>query len=63
MILFTAYSGAILLNMFAYVPCSCGGVIRKLTWPQHLAFNLFFVAISAIGIILQHRKRLKIHFL
>src|SRR5882757_4227483 len=28
MTLFTIYTGAILLHFFAYVPCSCGGVIR-----------------------------------
>jgi putative oxidoreductase len=58
MILFTIYAGAILLHLFAYVPCSCGGVIKKLTWRQHLVFNLFFVAISIIGIILKRRHSL-----
>jgi putative oxidoreductase len=56
--LFTIYTGAILLRFFAYIPCSCGGVIRKLTWKQHLFFNLFFVAISAVGAKLQRRKSL-----
>jgi len=56
MILFTIYSGTILLHFFKYVPCSCGGVIRKLTWRQHLAFNLFFVGLSVTGIFLQRRK-------
>jgi len=57
MSLFTIYTGSILLHFFNYVPCSCGGVIRKLTWGQHLVFNLFFVGLSVTGIILQHRKR------
>ncbi len=56
MSLFTLYSMAILLHFFAFVPCSCGGVIKKLTWPQHLVFNLFFVTISIGGIVLQRRK-------
>ena len=59
MTLFTIYTGAILLHFFAYVPCSCGGVIRKLSWPQHLVFNLFFVALSVMGIILQRRSFFK----
>jgi putative oxidoreductase len=50
MILFTLYTGLVLLNVFSRVPCSCGGVIEHLTWNQHLFFNLFFVTISAIGI-------------
>jgi len=56
MLVFTIYSVAILLHAFKYIPCSCGGVIRKLTWPQHLVFNLFFVGISLTGIILKKRE-------
>jgi putative oxidoreductase len=55
MLAFTIYTVAILLHAFKYVPCSCGGVIRKLTWPQHLFFNLFFVGISILGIMLKKR--------
>ena len=53
---FTIYTVAILFHAFRYIPCSCGGVIRKLTWPQHLFFNLFFVGISLLGIILKKRE-------
>ncbi|MES1160691.1 MAG: MauE/DoxX family redox-associated membrane protein [Bacteroidota bacterium] len=59
MTLFSIYAITILLHFFAYVPCSCGGVISKLTWRQHLVFNLFFVALSVTGIILQRRKHFK----
>ena len=55
MLAFTVYTVAILLHAFKYIPCSCGGVIRKLTWPQHLFFNLFFVGISILGIMLKKR--------
>src|ERR1700754_3897253 len=56
MSLFTIYTIIILLNFFSYIPCSCGGVIRRLTWTQHLFLNLFYVALSIVGIILQQRK-------
>lgn len=56
MFAFTIYTAAILLHAFKYIPCSCGGVIRKLTWPQHLFFNLFFVGISLLGIMLKKRE-------
>lgn len=59
MLAFTIYTAAVLLHAFKYVPCSCGGVIRKLTWPQHLVFNLFFVAISVAGILLLKKSQLK----
>ncbi len=58
MTLFTLYTGLVLFHFFRYVPCSCGGVIRKLTWGQHMVFNLFFVGLALAGIILQ-RKRSK----
>jgi hypothetical protein len=38
-------------------------VISKLTWRQHLVFNLFFVAISIAGITLQRRKSFKSIFI
>ena len=63
MTLFTIYTATVLLHFFKYVPCSCGGVISKLTWRQHLVFNLFFVAISAAGIILQRSKSFKSIFI
>jgi putative oxidoreductase len=59
MITFTLYTGIVLLHFFPYIPCSCGGVIRKLTWTQHLILNLCYVSLSILGIILQHRKYFK----
>jgi putative oxidoreductase len=49
MTLFTIYV-IYVMSFKAKWPCSCGGMIRDLTWPQHLVFNLFFVAISVIGL-------------
>jgi putative oxidoreductase len=53
----------ILAHFFPYIPCSCGGVIRKLTWPQHLVLNLFYVALSVLGLILQRSQNLKSIFI
>jgi len=47
---FTIYTGLVLAKAFHRIPCSCGGVIKQLTWPQHLIFNLFFVGITYIAI-------------
>jgi putative oxidoreductase len=46
---FTIY----LLYMVLFVddlPCSCGGVLSKMSWQEHIFFNLFFIAINLIGI-------------
>ena len=59
MSLFTIYSIIIVLNFFGRIPCSCGGVIKRLTWRQHIVLNLFFVALSISGIVLQRRKFFK----
>ncbi|OJX54854.1 MAG: hypothetical protein BGO88_02985 [Flavobacterium sp. 38-13] len=53
---FTVYTCLVLLDVFAYVPCSCGGVVSYLTWAQHFFFNLFFVVIISIAIVLNRSK-------
>ncbi len=60
MLLFTVYTATVLLNFYSYVPCSCGGVISKLTWPQHLVFNLFFVGIALSGLLIMRKKNVAI---
>ncbi|MBO9676326.1 MAG: hypothetical protein J7577_22990 [Sphingobacteriaceae bacterium] len=62
MSMFTIYTALVLLHVFKYVPCSCGGVIKHLTWPQHLTFNLFFVIVTFIAIKQQPREKLKINY-
>ncbi|WP_343701388.1 MauE/DoxX family redox-associated membrane protein [Chitinophaga sp.] len=52
LIAFTAYIILIKLNYFGSIPCSCGGVIERLSWTQHLFFNLFFIGINIAGIVL-----------
>lgn len=52
MTMFTAYIVAI-LKFSSFVPCSCGGVLEKLGWTEHLIFNSCFVVLSLLGIILQ----------
>jgi len=51
MVLFTSYI-IIILKFSDYIPCSCGGVLEKMTWTQHLYFNLFFIVIAALALII-----------
>lgn len=37
------------------LPCSCGGVISKLSWQQHVWFNSIFVLLSFMGIRLSRK--------
>jgi hypothetical protein len=36
---FTLYVGG-MLALSSHLPCSCGGVLQLLSWPQHLVLNL-----------------------
>lgn len=47
---FTIYISAMLLTQ-SHLPCSCGGVIARLGWPQHLVFNVFFMALCGWDIV------------
>lgn len=45
---FTIYIIAV-LTFRDHPPCNCGGVISAMSWTQHIFFNLFFMAIAAVG--------------
>ncbi|MDR6845605.1 MauE/DoxX family redox-associated membrane protein [Flavobacterium granuli] len=52
MSMFTTYI-IIILNFSSFVPCSCGGILEKLGWTQHLIFNIGFVFLAIVAILLQ----------
>ncbi|MCO5950695.1 MauE/DoxX family redox-associated membrane protein [Mucilaginibacter flavidus] len=55
MILFTVYILSVLL-WASKLPCHCGGVIEKLSWTQHVWFNLTFIALSVCALRLLKTK-------
>lgn len=56
MVLFTAYI-IIILNYSSYVPCSCGGILEKMGWTEHLIFNICFALLAFIAIVLMSTKK------
>ena len=58
MVMFTAYI-YIILNFSDFVPCSCGGVLEKLSWTQHLIFNVFFILLAGVAVFFTVRKNAK----
>jgi uncharacterized membrane protein YphA (DoxX/SURF4 family) len=60
MVLFTAYI-IIILNFSSFIPCSCGGILEKMSWTQHLVFNIVFVFLAFIGILLMIPKKITEH--
>lgn len=50
MTVFTIYIGLALLNVYSRMPCSCGGVLKKMGWETHFFFNLFYVSITILAL-------------
>lgn len=49
MCMFTAYI-YIILNWSSFIPCSCGGILEKLGWTEHLLFNAAFIILGITAI-------------
>lgn len=49
MTLFTVYAAIIYFGIYPHTPCSCGGIIRHLTWGQHLSLNSFYTIVAFIA--------------
>ncbi len=52
---FTAYI-FIILNYSDFVPCSCGGILEKLGWTEHLIFNIGCVGLAIASIVIGDKK-------
>lgn len=56
MIAFTIYI-YLILNYSDFIPCSCGGIIEKLSWTEHLVFNIGFIALALVAIVLTEKEK------
>jgi hypothetical protein len=54
---FTLYIGYMML-FTPDLPCSCGGIISALSWPQHLILNIFLLLLGLISILPPTRNKL-----
>lgn len=48
---FTLYVGY-MLKYVPDLPCTCGGIIQKMSWHQHLYFNALFTILALTGMLL-----------
>lgn len=57
MLIFTGYI-TLLLSTSKNLPCSCGGILEKMSWSQHLYFNIGCVILSviALGLSLKYSR-------
>lgn len=56
MLMFSVYIFMI-MNFAERIPCSCGGILEKMNWGQHLVFNLVFVGLGIVAILLETKLR------
>ena len=56
MFIFTAYVIYILEKFEGHLPCTCGGIISKLTWKQHLILNFILLLIALRGLLLMRKQ-------
>jgi uncharacterized membrane protein YphA (DoxX/SURF4 family) len=52
MVMFTAYI-IVILSFAERVPCSCGGILEKMGWTEHLIFNIGFALLALLAIVWQ----------
>jgi putative oxidoreductase len=55
MSLFTGYI-AYMVFISDVRPCSCGGIIEKMTWTQHFIFNVFFTLLAGLSLWLNKKR-------
>lgn len=49
MMMFTSYI-FIVINFSSFIPCSCGGILEKMSWNVHLIFNIIFVLLAVLAL-------------
>lgn len=55
MMMFTSYI-FIILNFSESIPCSCGGILERLGWREHMWFNSAFILLAAIAVFFSEPK-------
>lgn len=55
MTVFTLYV-AWVLTFTTQRPCTCGGIIRELSWTNHMIFNIVFTGLALWGIMLKRKS-------
>jgi hypothetical protein len=56
MLLFTGYI-VYMLVFSPYLPCSCGGVIKFMSWKNHLLFNGLIITLAVIALVLNSKMK------
>ncbi|WP_454802846.1 MauE/DoxX family redox-associated membrane protein [Mucilaginibacter phyllosphaerae] len=52
---FTGYIVLVLLNFWKRVPCSCGGILKQMSWGAHLVFNVIFLLLALAALLFSEK--------
>jgi putative oxidoreductase len=44
-----------MIEFMPHLPCNCGGVIKAMSWKQHLIFNFCFTVISILSYVISKK--------
>lgn len=55
MLMFTAYISFMLLSSYK-LPCTCGGILKKLSWKDHMLLNIILTILSAIAVMFEIKR-------
>jgi Methylamine utilisation protein MauE len=53
---FSIYVSLAVFHVFKRVPCGCAGVFQGMSWPVHLVFNIAFLILACIGLLIHYHK-------
>lgn len=56
MVAFTLYI-YLILNYSDFIPCSCGGILEKMGWNEHLWFNIIVSLLALVALFFEEHKR------
>jgi len=56
MVAFTLYI-YLILNYSDFIPCSCGGILEKMGWTEHLWFNIIVSLLALVALFFHDQKR------
>lgn len=57
LISFSVYIALVINLVFNRIPCSCGGLLKNMSWEAHLLFNLSFLALSLYALFYTIKER------
>ncbi|MDM1060858.1 MauE/DoxX family redox-associated membrane protein [Myroides odoratimimus] len=53
----------LILNYSDFIPCSCGGVLERLSWNEHLWFNIIISVVILLALFFEEDKPKRFYFL